>query len=92
MTTINLEDKVHDLGPIHFLSVEWARPSSRLVRIYYSWRGERQPLALRMDLDKMAILDDVNGRVEPAALQDRVQRIWEIVSAQRTRNHVRASV
>jgi hypothetical protein len=83
--SVSLES-VKDLGTIHFLQAEWKALSSRAVLIRYSGGGSEKPLALRLDMDKRAILDpveDVERQPPEKALRKRIDEIWQIVAQAR---------
>ena len=79
-------DDVKDLGEIHFIRAEWKAASSRAVLIRYAVAGNENPIALRLDMDKRAILDAVENveRQPPEkALRKRIEAIWQIVAKAR---------
>jgi hypothetical protein len=77
--SVDLRGKILDAGPVHFLRAEWKVPQSRFVILRYALDNQEQPLGLRLDLDKRAILDDVRDEETSAAVKARAQQIWEIV-------------
>jgi hypothetical protein len=84
--TVDLRGKVPDIGPIHFLRAEWKDPNSRFVLVRYSKKGgeEPEPLALRLDLDKRAILDDaVDDPIVNKAVRAHAADIGSIVIEER---------
>jgi len=58
ITSVDLSGKVPPIGPVHFLRAEWKTFNARFVLVWYEVGGIEQPLALRLDLDKQAFLDD----------------------------------
>jgi hypothetical protein len=80
---VDLEAKVTDIGPIHFLRAEWKNPKSRFVLIRYSISGKEEPFGLRLDLDKKAILDDVGDDSTNRAVKACARDIWNVVVAAR---------
>jgi hypothetical protein len=78
MPEVDLRE-VPNAGAVHFLKAEWQVPRSRFVILRYSMHGNERPLGLRLDLDKVAILDDVGEETTDAAIKSRAKQIWEIV-------------
>lgn len=77
---------VPDLGAIHFLKAEWKNPEARAVLLRYSVHGQKKEFGLRLDLDKMAILDpldDADSDLNPQAVRDCIEVIWQIVAKAR---------
>jgi hypothetical protein len=81
--SIDLRGKVPDAGAVHFLRAEWKVPQSRFVIVRFALDDKEQPLGVRLDLDKRAILDDVKDEGTSAAVQARAEQIWEIVISYR---------
>ena len=68
--SVNLDGKAPAFGPVHFVRAEWRGhyPAPHLVVLRYSIDGKSEaPLGIRLDLDKQAILDeiDIGGGVDP---------------------------
>lgn len=80
---VDLQNKVTDIGPIHFLRAEWKNAKSRFVLIRYSIDGKEEPFGLRLDLDKMAIMDDVGDDDTSRAVRACARDIWNVVVAAR---------
>ena len=78
-TSIDLRGKVPDAGRVHFLRAEWKVPQSRFVILRYSMGDTEPSFGLRLDLDKVAILDDVGDEATSNAVKAAARRIWEIV-------------
>jgi len=57
--SVDLREKLPPIGPVSLLRAEWKVPSARFVLVWYAIREEEQALALRLDLDKQAFLDDL---------------------------------
>jgi hypothetical protein len=81
INSIDLRGKVADAGRVHFLRAEWQVPHSRFVILRYSVDNkEPEPrFGLRLDLDKVAILDDIGDPATDVAVKDRAKQIWDIV-------------
>jgi hypothetical protein len=84
---VNLEGKVPDAGAVHFLWAEWQVPRARFVVLRYSLGSKQLAKGLRMDLDKMAILDDVGDAATDLAVKGMAQQIWNIVIDWRREHH-----
>jgi hypothetical protein len=90
-TSIDLRGKVADAGRVRFLRAEWQVPNSRFVILRYSVDDEEPRFGLRLDLDKVAILDDIGEPATDAFVKERAQQIWDIViSYRRERREVYA--
>jgi hypothetical protein len=79
--------EVPNAGAVHFLRAEWKVPKSRFVILRIALDDKEQPLGLRLDLDKRAILDDVRDEETSAAVKARAQQIWNIVINYRRAQH-----
>ncbi len=85
--SIDLRGKIADAGAVHFLRAEWMVPRSRFVIVRFSLHNKEQPLGVRLDLDKRAILDDVQDEETSAAVKARAQEIWNLVINYRKERH-----
>jgi hypothetical protein len=85
--SVDLRGKVPDAGSVHFLRAEWKVPQSRFVIVRFSLNDKEQPLGLRLDLDKRAILDDVQDEETSAAVRARASQIWAEVIKHRQEQH-----
>lgn len=94
MTEIERVDlhKIPDAGMIRFLWAEWKQPRSPFVVIRYSLDGSKdpEPLGLRLDLDKRAILDDVGDPKTSELVRAAAQAVWDVVMEYRERNRCHA--
>jgi hypothetical protein len=79
INSVDLHGKVADAGRVHFLRAEWQVPHSRFVILRYSVDDEVPRFGLRLDLDKVAILDDIGDEATDRAVKDRAKQIWDIV-------------
>ena len=86
-TSVDLKG-VPDAGAVRFLRAEWQVPRTRFVILRFSVDNKELPVGLRMDLDKVAILDDYLGDDETnRAIKERAQKIWDIVIKWRKEHH-----
>jgi hypothetical protein len=75
---------VPDAGDISFLRAEWWDDSSRFVVVRYALKREEvKTRGFRLDLDKKVFLDHVSDPKLDKEVQDRVDKIWHIVVAER---------
>lgn len=61
--SVNLDGKALAFGPVHFVRAEWRGhyPAPHLVVLRYTIDGKGEaPLGIRLDLDKQAILDEID--------------------------------
>ena len=77
----NLEGEIENVGDLRFLRAEWWTPGSRFVVLRYALGHDEEPLGLRLDLDKEAILDstgdarlDTGVRAKAPAISSLVAR------------------
>jgi len=66
--SVNLDGKALAFGPVHFVRAEWREqyPAPHLVVLRYWIDGKGEaPLGIRLDLDKQAILDEIDDDVGP---------------------------
>jgi hypothetical protein len=77
--SVDLRGRVPDAGAVQFLRAEWQVPQSRFVILRYSMGDKEPSFGLRLDLDKVAILDDVGDAATDAAVKERAKQIWDIV-------------
>jgi hypothetical protein len=90
---ITLEGKIEDIGPLHFLRAEWQQDKiSRFVLIRYALDGQEQPLGLRLDLDKKALLDSVGDPELDKSVQATAATIWSIIANEPFPNFFEASL
>jgi hypothetical protein len=81
----DLDGKLDDIGPLHFLRVEWWDGSPRFVLLRYSLNNRVEPLGLRLDLDKKAILDSVRNSYLDDGIRQRLETIWAVVVRERAK-------
>jgi len=82
VSSVDLRGKVPSVGPIHFLRAEWQVPRSRFVIVRYGVNDhEERPYGIRLDLDKRAILDDIEGLDAGmnSGVKARAENIWQLV-------------
>jgi len=80
--SVDLRGKIPDVGPVHFLRAEWQVPQSRFVILRYAVGDyQERPMGLRLDLDKRAILDDIEDQdqIISVAVKERAGQIWDLV-------------
>jgi hypothetical protein len=74
--SIDLRGKIAAVGDITFLRAEWWNDEPRFVVIRYAVDGRERLNGLRMDLDKGAILDELDrGTLDQTVTND----IWRTV-------------
>jgi hypothetical protein len=81
----DLDGKLDDIGPLHFLRVEWWDDSPHFVLLRYSLNNREEPLGLRLDLDKKAILDSVWNSYLDDDIRQRLETIWAVVVQERAK-------
>jgi hypothetical protein len=81
----DLRGKVKDIGPMRLLRAEWWDPDSRFVLLRYALHDHEEPLGLRMDLDKGAILDQLDSPDLDQRLNKCVRHIWHVVLDERSK-------
>jgi hypothetical protein len=88
--TVDLDSKVMDIGPIHFLRAEWRDAASRAVLVRYSIAGAEQPFGFCLDLDKKVLLEwtdaALESRTTEAEWKARAEAIWNIVAPVRAKD------
>lgn len=62
---------------IRLVSVEWLARWCGILR--YEFNGVEKPLGVRMDMDKIAMLDDFPDQDLDALIKRNVRRIWDVV-------------
>lgn len=83
--SINLEGRIEDIGDLRFLRAEWWTPGSKFVAIRYALGQDEEPLGLRLDLDKGAILDSVGDAAIDDKVRDRVAAITSLLAESKPR-------
>lgn len=81
--TVPLKGLIPAGGPIEFLRAEMARRSGRsasFALVRYAREGIEQPLGIRIDLDKGALLDQFDDPRENGVLVRAAPRILDLVS------------
>ena len=72
---ISLEGTVPSSPSIQFLSAEVPETRSPFAMIWYSWKGERQKYALRLDVDKGVFLDHLEDSEDDEFIREAVPKI-----------------
>jgi hypothetical protein len=76
---VDLRGKLYDVGPLQFLRAQWWESAPRMVLLRYTVGKNEEPLGLRLDLDKKAILDSVPNVFVDQAIRLKVGDIWRVV-------------
>lgn len=76
----DISGQISDLGQLRFVSVEWWEESPRFALLRYSMGEGVEPLGLRMDMDKKAVLDRVENKFIDDAIREKSQEIWKVVA------------
>jgi hypothetical protein len=66
-------------GSLEFVRAEWWKEAPRFVLLRYAVNGVVQPLGVRLDLDKKAILDSVDNLFLDREIKKIKFQIWEAV-------------
>jgi hypothetical protein len=80
INAVPLEGRIEDIGSLHFLRAEQQAEASRFVLIRYALDGQEQPLGIRLDLDKKALLDSVGDPELDKHIQAVVPTLWSIIA------------
>jgi hypothetical protein len=81
----DLDGKLDDIAHLHLLRVEWWDESPRFVLLRYSLNNREEPLGLRLDLDKKAVLDSVSNRYLDDEIRKSAETIWKVVVEERAK-------
>jgi hypothetical protein len=69
-------------GSLRLLRAEWWSETKQFVLLRYALDGEEQPTCLRLDLDKRAVMDDLQDVGLSSAVRARSLEIWALVVAE----------
>lgn len=80
IASADLTGKLDWFGSFRFVAAEWWE-GTRLVLLRYAYRGGQiERLGVRLDLDKRAILDDVEDETINAQIHKKAPDIWAVVA------------
>ena len=79
----DLQGKLDDIGPLHFVRVEWWKEAPRFALLRIAIEGKFQDLGLRLDLDKSAIIDRTGNESLDEQIQKQAPAISVVVAKER---------
>ena len=79
----DLQGKLDDIGPLHFVRVEWWKEAPRFALLRIAIEGKFQGLGLRLDLDKSAIIDRTGNESLDEQIQKQAPAISVVVAKER---------